>query len=538
MPFKLLSTLALASCFGASLAQITASTHASGLSRPITVAAPKGDSRLFVVEQRQSTTGRIRVLNSAGTSLGTYLSVTSVATGNEQGLLGIAFHPNFATNGYFYVNYTASGAGTTRIVRYTATGGNAASNTADLTTALPIMTISQPFSNHNGGSLKFGPDGYLYIGTGDGGSSNDPNNNSQNVNSLLGKFLRIDVDRDDYPVDTNKNYGIPSTNPYAVSGGAPEVWSIGWRNPWQYSLDTSDFGGFNGWFVADVGQNAWEEVSYERPGAPAGLNYGWRVKEGFTTTGLGGGTGPFVDPIYVYDHGVGLSISGGTLYRGTSLGPAMYGRYFFCDYITGELWSLKIDFSSTFTADPSDFKNHLPVGNMTSIMADSSGELYAGTTGSVVYRFNGSGVPVTGQVIFNDLVPAAARPRRVTMVLRDTGTSQEYNFDLMLDAAGNFRVPALVGNFELSVKTGQWLRKKVSFTTTSSGASGVNLSLVNGNCNRDTVIDLSDYTIVADAFNALPADPNWNVQADLNEDGVIDLTDYTIIAVNFNELDD
>ncbi|MCE9557310.1 MAG: PQQ-dependent sugar dehydrogenase [Armatimonadetes bacterium] len=516
-------------------AQITQSTFLSGLSRPIVLTQQESGSRIFVIEQRSGSIGRIRLVLNGVLQATPFLSVSPVTTGSEQGLLGMAFHPNFATNGYFYVNYTDS-AGNTKIVRYQATAPYQTSTTATASSATPVMSIAQPYSNHNGGSLKFGPDGFLYIGTGDGGSGNDPENRAQNLTELLGKFLRIDVDRDDYPLDTTKNYGIPTTNPYATSTvNKPEIWSYGWRNPWQWNFDTASLGGFGGLWVADVGQNGWEEIDHEIAGSVGGLNYGWRVYEGTHLTGLGGGTGPFVNPLYEYSHGSGCSISGGVLYRGTNLGPANYGRYFFADYCTGQLWSVKATFAANLSATVGDFQNHITTGGLASVAADLSGELYGTTAGSTVLKFSGPGKAISGNVIFSE---ATAKSRRVTMELIPTAGGTSYNFDLQLPADGSFRIPALAASYRVAVKNTHWLRKAVTVDTTGGNVSGVNIVLTNGNSNADNVIDLSDYTIVITAFNALPPDPNWDVRADLNEDGVVDLTDYTIVVTNFNAIGD
>ena len=217
----------------------------TGFTSPVDIEHPAEDTRLFVVQQ----TGAIRILNANGTINPTnFLTLTTatISNGSERGLLGLAFHPNYATNGYFYVNYTNT-AGNTVIARYTV---SANPDVADATSATTILTVPQPFSNHNGGSLKFGPDGYLYIGMGDGGSAGDPGNRAQNINENLGKMLRIDV-------DAASPYGIPADNPYVGITGNDEIWAVGLRNPWKFSFDMAN----GDLWIADVGQNQYEEIN-------------------------------------------------------------------------------------------------------------------------------------------------------------------------------------------------------------------------------------------------------------------------------------
>ncbi|MFM7282348.1 MAG: PQQ-dependent sugar dehydrogenase, partial [Planctomycetia bacterium] len=314
---------------------------ANGLARPVFVTAPVGDfSRIFIVEQRSGSTGRIRIFDFATNSLlaTPYLSVSPVLTGNEEGLLGLAFHPNFASNGYFFVYYTAS-TGNNVVVRYQATAPYATSTTADAASATPVLTLSHPTNtNHNGGWIGFGPDNYLYIGTGDGGSANDPPNNAQNLNSLLGKMLRLDVDGDDFPSDATRNYRIPPTNPFAgATAGADEIFHYGLRNPWRNSFDrlTGDL------WIGDVGQNVIEEVDIA-PAGLGGLNFGWRCMEGAACTALTGCTcnAPTLTlPVYTANHSAGnCSITGGYRYRGSAL-CNFQGLYFVTDFCTSQIFT-------------------------------------------------------------------------------------------------------------------------------------------------------------------------------------------------------
>ncbi len=326
-----------------------------------------GDSRLFIVQQ----TGQIRILNANGTVNSTnFLTVASlISVGSERGLLGLAFHPQYATNGYFYINYTNT-AGNTVIARYTRNSGNP--DIADTASAQILLTINQPYSNHNGGCLRFGPDGYLYIGMGDGGSGGDPQNNAQNKNSLLGKMLRIDV-------NSGSPYSNPSTNAFIGIDGADEIWATGLRNPWKFSFDktTGDL------WIADVGQNQIEEINKVTAGTAAGLNFGWRCYEGNQTyPATCTSTDVFTMPFAQYNHSNGAcSITGGYVYRGTAY-PNLQGKYIFADYCNNRIGTVDANGSGAVT-----FTNAFSGNNITTFGEDINGELYVGGVSSgIIYR--------------------------------------------------------------------------------------------------------------------------------------------------------
>ncbi len=369
-----LSPLASAETF-----RIMATRVASGLSRPLYVTTPAADTgRLFIVEQH---TGRIRIMNlDAGAVNPTpFLDIDGLSTGNEQGLLGLAFHPDYATNGFFYVNFTQTD-GTTVIRRYQVSANNP--DIADPSTATTVMTYAQPFSNHNGGWLGFGPDGYLYIASGDGGSGNDPGNRAQDItDQKLGKLLRIDVNGDDFPADPARNYAIPNDNPFVGAAGDDEIWAYGLRNPWRPSFDrlTGDL------YIADVGQNQVEEINFQPASSRGGENYGWRVMEG-TRCNISGDPLPcndpdFIRPIHEYTHSGppdgGFSITGGYVYRGPIV--PLQGIYFFADYVSNQIWSFRFD-----GVNKTDFANRTAelaadVGTVRSISSfgeDALGNLY------------------------------------------------------------------------------------------------------------------------------------------------------------------
>lgn len=305
---------------------------ADGFSSPVGI-THAGDGRLFVVQQG----GQIRVVNAEGSVNPTpFLNVSSIiSSGGERGLLGLAFDPDYTTNGRFFVNYTNTN-GDTVIARYEVSGNPDVANT----TGTILLTIEQPFSNHNGGDIHFGPDGYLWISMGDGGSGGDPEDNGQDINSLLGKMLRIDV--------SGATYTSPSDNPFVGTAGADEIWSYGLRNAWRFSFDreTGDV------WIADVGQNAIEEINHE-PSTTEGLNYGWRCYEGNNVYNGAGCAAPetMTFPVATYNHSGGkCSVTGGYVYRGTMY-PNLTGKYFFADYCSGEIGWIDADHNLEFLTD-------------------------------------------------------------------------------------------------------------------------------------------------------------------------------------------
>ncbi len=297
-------------------------------SNPVDLQTSKdGTNRLFVVEQR----GRIIVFenNKNTTTKKVFLDITDrVSWGGEMGLLGLAFHPQFSSNGYFYVNYTANNPRRTIISRFRVSSTNP--DSADKNSELILMTFSQPYSNHNGGCIAFGPDGYLYIATGDGGSAGDPHNYSQRIDNLLGKILRIDLNNPSPPT----NYGIPPDNPFVDSLNPnikKEIYAYGLRNPWKFSFDLVT----NKIWAADVGQDHWEEIDIIVKGG----NYGWRCYEGNHPYNLSGCNGTYIFPIYEYSHLEGISITGGYVYRGSQF-PELNGKYIYGDFGSKKIWAL------------------------------------------------------------------------------------------------------------------------------------------------------------------------------------------------------
>ena len=364
-------------------AQLTGRPFVSGLTRPLAfVQDPANAAVQFVVEQR----GTIRVVEG-GTLLSTpFLDLTAVvsAGGGERGLLSLAFPPGASESGRFFVTFVNT-AGHTVVSRFYRSGDPRVADPAtrfDLQWSTGDRFIFHPESLHYGGNLVFGAEGFLYIGTGDGGETNDASHQAQSLTKLHGKLLRIDVNVAD---SDPEGLDIPADNPFVGGAAAPEIWSIGLRNPWRFTLDDPQRGGTGALVIGDVGESAAEEINYQ-PAGRGGRNYGWRNREGADTheTSLPPAFEPLTDPIYEYNHGTGRSITGGYVYRGSAI-PSMAGRYVFGDFIRGRIWSIALTINSaTGEATPSDLREHTAdvsagasVRTLSSFGVDSAGELYA-----------------------------------------------------------------------------------------------------------------------------------------------------------------
>jgi glucose/arabinose dehydrogenase len=323
---------------------------------------------MFVLEQP----GRVDIIQNGKPVSPPFLDITAKvgSAGTEQGLLGLAFHPDFAHNPFFYINYTDTN-GNTVIARYQASGDQADPNSEKV-----LLRVDQPFPNHNGGSTLFGPDGFLYLGLGDGGSGGDPLGNGQNTAVVLGKLLRIDVDHSD-------PYAIPPGNPFASGGGRPEVWAYGLRNPWRVSFDraTGDL------YIADVGQGSWEEVNFLPAGSSGGADFGWNIREGLHP--YASGNPPpgvqFVDPVAEYSHAEGgCSVTGGYVYRGAM--QEWQGAYFYGDYCSGNVWGLIHSGSSGSNVTWQSSLLFQTGAHITTFGQDPSGEIYFADRGGTIYK--------------------------------------------------------------------------------------------------------------------------------------------------------
>lgn len=338
----------------------------TGFLQPVDFGSPPSESEKTVVVEQG---GTVQLLVN-GNSAGIFLDIRDRvgADGSEQGLLGLAFHPDYSSNRQFFMNYTDR-TGNTIITRFTASSDG---TRADPASESRLLLVDQPYDNHNGGGLAFGPDGYLYVALGDGGSAGDPQNIAQNLNSLLGKILRLDVNK-------AEGYAIPSDNPFASGGGLPEIWAYGLRNPWKITFDpvAGDL------WIADVGQRLWEEIDYLPAGSAGGMNFGWNIREGshlYNTNSPDPGN--LVNPVHEYDHSIGCSITGGAVYHGTRM-PEWQGVYFFGDFCQGSIFGLSRSDSGTTVKQISQIN-----ATISSFGVDGAGELYALDHGSgIIYRF-------------------------------------------------------------------------------------------------------------------------------------------------------
>ncbi|MCW5980212.1 MAG: PQQ-dependent sugar dehydrogenase [Bryobacteraceae bacterium] len=402
---------------------ITLTRVVGGLQNPTDVQhAGDGSGRLFIAQQN----GIVRILKNGALTPQPFLDIRSRTVGRgEQGLLGLAFPPDFSRKAYFYVNYT-NGSGDTVIARYRAT---ADPDRADPAAETVILTIRQPFSNHNGGQIRFGPDGYLYIGTGDGGSGGDPMNNAQNGRTLLGKMLRIDAETS---LDA---YQVPSSNPFTGNPDfLPEIWSYGLRNPWRFSFDaaTGDL------WIADVGQNRAEEVNFQPASSPGGENYGWRLMEGMRCFVPGCDPSGLTLPVAEYGRDLGCSVTGGFVYRGAR-SPGLRGTYLYGDYCSGNIWGV--------TRAGDAWRNELLASGglvISTFGEDENRELYvADYSGGVLYRIESTAGPaLTPDAIVNaasfvpGIVPGSAATIFLAGLLDSPGIVAADSFPLPTSLAG------------------------------------------------------------------------------------------------------
>lgn len=416
-------------------------TYATGFNGPVDI-TNADDDRLFVVEQG----GRIKIIDGNGTTLSTpFLNVASLSSsGGERGLLGLAFHPDFAENGYFFVNYTDN-SGDTRVVRYSVSPDDP--NVADPGSAVNIITINQTQSNHNGGCIKFGPDGYLYIGMGDGGGAGDVPNNAQNPNLLLGKMLRIDI-------DNGLPYTIPADNPFVEDASVrDEIWAIGLRNPWRFSFDRV----LGNLWIGDVGQNAFEEIDFQPADSPGGENYGWRCYEADAPYNLNncGDSSEYTFPVYtiVQTSGGPCSITGGFVYRGADY-PGLVGKYICADFCSGDFFFVEPDGSGGFTGiELGEFPY-----SISAFGEDAEGELYCLNYGGQVLRvtFDACAGFGTQAVVERG---ACAGQTNGSVTINISGGTPPYTFapDLNLDQLG-------AGTYTLEITDANACSTETSFT--------------------------------------------------------------------------
>lgn len=349
-------------------------SHITGLSSPVDITnAGDGTNRLFIVEQG----GRIRIYTGGSLLPTPFLNISSIiSSGGERGLLSLAFHPDYENNRYFFIYYTNL-SGDITIARYQTQAGDP--NLADATSGVVLLNIPKPFANHNGGDLNFGPGGYLYFATGDGGSGGDPNNYAQTGTSLLGKMIRIDINNP----GISPYYSIPADNPYVTDPLIDDhIWTLGLRNPWRWSFDRAT----NDMWIADVGQGAWEEVNFRSAGTTGGINYGWRCYEGNAAYNTAGcqPQSSYISPIFVYPHSFatgGFSVTGGFVYRGGEH-ASLQGYYVFADYVSGNVWMTNPNGAGGWNTT---MQTGLP-GNISSFGEAEDATLYAVSLNGTVYK--------------------------------------------------------------------------------------------------------------------------------------------------------
>ncbi len=406
------------------------SPFSSGFSAPLNI-QHAGDERLFIVEQG----GRIKILNPDGTvNANPYLNLSSsISSGGERGLLGLAFHPDYANNGYFFVNYTDLN-GDTQISRFSVDALDP--DLADQNSELTILNIEQPYANHNGGCIGFGADGFLYVGMGDGGSGGDPQNFAQNNTSLLGKMLRLDIDN----TDGSQNYSIPEDNPFFGSTTeAQEIWAYGLRNPWKFSFDRNN----GDLWIADVGQNAFEEINHVTY-SEAGVNYGWRCYEGNESYNTSNCVDPseMEFPLAIYPHSVGSSITGGYVYRGALSSP-LVGHYLFADFVSGYMGVL--DPSNGQVVYEENFSQ-----NWASFGEDITGEIYVCAFNGVVYKIEPEIVLNVDQFSVDQQL--SPNPAKDHFVLKTDYLKSYQVFDLQ----GKLIEKNIISNNEVIINTCSW----------------------------------------------------------------------------------
>lgn len=471
----------------------------SSVTRPVFATAPPGDfGRLFILEQRS---GNIKILNLATNSVNgdPFLHISDLDGDGERGLLGMAFHPDYATNGFFYLNYSNAALDTV-IERYER---SADPDIADANSAQVIMTIDQPFGNHNGGWMGFGPnDGFLYIATGDGGDGCDPEERAQNIDLLLGKMLRIDIDGDDFPADPNLNYSIPSGNPLVGVAGADEIWAYGLRNPWRPSFDRAN----GDLYIADVGQGEVEEIDFQPASSGGGENYGWDCMEGTECASVSGcvinepgncacNDSALTGPIHEYLHDdptSPCSVTGGYVYRGCAI-PDLQGTYFFADYCSDQIWSFRYD-GATLSGFQDRTAELAPGGglsiiNISSFGEDALGELYICDRGGEVYK----------------IVAAAGSP--------------DGDADGFVDTCDNC----------------QALPNPDQADSDGDGIGDACDSCVCGDFDASGLVNLLDFAQFAFCFGKTLAQVPECACTDMNQDGAVDLFDFGTFALLFGK---
>lgn len=463
----------------------------------------------------------------------------------EGGIHGLAFSPNYARDGFAYLSYTRTGDWAGVVVRLSRSATQPGK--LDWSTAFPILTVPNFGFFHNGGSLAFDEDGHLYIGKGDG----DALSASQDPALLNGKMLRIDVNRDDFPLDPNRNYGIPMDNPYQSGqpvAGPPEAIHFGLRNPWKFAFDDTRNQGTGAMYVADVGASTAERVYAVAAGRLA-ENFGWPRWEG---THLFDPTAPLAYepvtfPVIEYNRTPGFpaAIVGGTVYRGERLGPYFYGRYFYTDVHLRRLLSARVIVDpETFDVTADDITDHTdgifgdPILGQVfySLDADAEGELYVVSN---VRLFKIVADPpvehpfATGKIVFGGLESQQDRPPFVTFEIRRNVFEPLTSFQVRLSPEGTFKIPLVPGRNQVSVKAAGWLRRTLTYNTDTLAPQSLDFDLIQGDLNDDNSVDIGDFVILGMYFGRATGPEVLNRRADINRNGDVDIGDFALFSQSF-----
>lgn len=535
---RFLSPAVLLATAGLAVGQTALTTVrvASGLSRPVFVTAPPGDTdRIFVVEQRglpMANQARVQVyrITASGpyTLLGTFITISNVSTGNEQGLLGMAFDPGYLTNGRFYLHWSdAATGGGTRIERFV--DSNSADNVYTPGSQNTVLTVAQPFTNHNGGWIAFGPDGMLYIALGDGGSANDPSNRAQNLNEFLGKMHRIDV-------SGAVGYTSPPSNPFVGVAGLDEIWHYGLRNSWRNSFDRAT----GALYIGDVGQNAVEEIDYTAPGV-GGLNYLWRCMEGAScvntgctcitcNTVSGQSLLSTACPIFQYSHvGGACSLTGGYVYRGARI-PDLQGTYFFADYCTAQISSFVFNGSTIPTATNRTAElapgGGLSIATITSFGEDASGEMYICDQGGEVFKIIvncavGTPMSINDQPDPVSICPGQPLNLSVGIINPRGGVTFQWvkdGMDILGATNSTYSVPAATGSDAGNYK----VRVADQCNPLESIEVAVSVAYPVGDVQGDCDVDSVDVQLFIDVLLGLDFDPGRVARSNINGIGGAD----------------
>ncbi len=547
---------------GIASAQFTLTPVMNPNERAVQIAtAPRDPDTQYLVEQRgwgTSTIGKIRAFSrSSGALLGTVLTVPDMTAWNEGGLLGMAFHPEFGQMGSpnsrkFYIFVTAVQPDTTfasELREYEMVPGSTI--LADAATANVLLKFPQTTQFHKGGTLRFGEDGLLYIGVGDGALFGVP----QDLGQYYGKILRLDVNGDDFPADPLRDYKIPASNPFVgVPSALGEIFARGLRNPWKWSFDRTADNGFGGMFIGDVGQDSREEANYIAPGT-SGQNFGWSNWEGRLNAQTGQPdpmpanlTGPFLD----YGREVGVSIAGGVVYRGTDLGTSFYGHYIFADtmfrWISWQPMNFDLETGALLTSVPtilalSSTPSQANTGQITSIDPDSRGELWLSTYNGrslKVTRTAGVSRSASGTITLGNAA-GPYLPVGVNVEIRMNANPLDViTLQVGLSPTGTFKIPVPTGAGTLSVDHGSWLKRVVAFDSTSVNVTGLSLSLTNGDVDRSGEVDAADIDSVIASFGLAYGDPSYVAgrDNDVDRSGEVDAADIDIVIANFGATDD